>query len=121
VLRLSRSRVISDIEFIINNPGPALGQRKWISKGTECSVDRHSFIGDIYSFHVNILQVRLPAVGSPKWNLLIIGEFWQSGEGESIHSTKWLKLLHGKPGDVLKWISMNRALVSPSMSDSVTS
>jgi hypothetical protein len=36
VLRLSRSRVISDIEFIINNPGPALGQRKWISKGTEC-------------------------------------------------------------------------------------
>jgi hypothetical protein len=29
---------------------------------------------------------------------LVIGEFWQSGEGESIHSTKWLKLLHGKPG-----------------------
>ncbi|MGO9722993.1 MAG: hypothetical protein ACLPOA_20985 [Methylocella sp.] len=121
MLRLSRSRVISDIEFIINNPGPALGQRKWISKGTECSVDRHSFVGDIYSFHVNILQVRLPAVGSPKWKLLIIGEFWQSGEGESIHSTKWLKLLHGKPGDVVKWISMNRASVAPSMSDSVTS
>jgi hypothetical protein len=77
--------------------------------------------GEVYSFHVNILQVRLPTAGSPKWKLLIIGEFWQSGEGESIHSTKWLKLLHGKPGDVLKWISANRASVSPSTSDSVKS
>jgi hypothetical protein len=65
VLRLSRSRVISDIEFIINNPGPALGQWKWTSKGAECSVDRHSFAGELYSFHVDILQVRVPATGAP--------------------------------------------------------
>jgi hypothetical protein len=121
VLRLSRSRVISDIEFIINTPGPALGQRKWTSKGAECSVDRHSFAGEVYSFHVDILQVRLSTTGSPKWKLLIIGEFWQSSEGESIHSTKWLKLLHGKPNDVLKWISMNRASASYSISDGVKS
>jgi hypothetical protein len=66
VLRLSRLRVISDIEFIINSPSPALGQRKWTSKGAECSVDRHSFAGEVYSFHVDILQVHLAATGSPK-------------------------------------------------------
>ena len=121
MLRLSRSRVISDIEFIINSPGPALGQRKWTSKGAECSVDRHSFAGEVYSFHVDILQVRLAATGSPKWKLLIIGEFWQGSDGESIHSTKWLKLLYGKPNDVLKWISANRASMSPSTSNSVKS
>jgi len=121
VLRLSRSRVISDIEFIINNPGPALGQRKWTSNGAECSVDRHSFSGEVYRFHVDILHVRLPATGPPKWKLLIVGEFWQAGDGESIHSTKWLKLLHGKPGDVLKWISANRVTVLPSARDVVKS
>jgi len=32
---------------------------------------------------------------------------------ESIHSTKWLKLLLGKPTDVLKWISANRGVILP--------
>jgi len=58
VLKLSRSQVIGDIELIINRPGPALGQRNWTSKGTECSIDRHSFMGELYSFHVDILQIR---------------------------------------------------------------
>jgi hypothetical protein len=66
VLRLSRSRVISDIEFIINTPNPALGQRKWTSKGAECSVDCHSFAGEVYSFHVDIRQVRLSTTGSER-------------------------------------------------------
>jgi hypothetical protein len=121
VLRLSRSRVICDIEFIIKNQGPAVGKRRWTSKGAECSVDRHNFAGEVYSFHVDILQVRLPATGAPKWKLLIVGEFWQGGDGESIHSTKWIKLLHGKPGDVLKWISANRVTVVPSAGEEVKS
>ena len=119
--RLSRSRVISDIEFIINSPSPAVGKRKWTSKGAECSADRHSFVGAVYSFHVDILQVHLYATGSPKWKLLIVNEFWQGGEGESIHSTKWLKLLRGKPSDVLKWISANRDTVLPSTRSEVKS
>ncbi len=108
MLRLSRARVIGDIEFIINSPGPALGQRKWTAKGAECSVDRHSFAGNVYSFHIDILQVRLAAAGRSNWKLLIVSEFWQDGDGETTHSTKWLKLLLGKPNDVLKWISANR-------------
>jgi len=121
VLKLSRSQVIGDIELIINRPGPALGQRKWTSKGTECSIDRHSFMGELYSFHVDILQIRLPPTGRPSWKLLIVREFWQGSDGESIHSTKWLKLLLGKPADVLKWIGANRGAILPEASDDLRS
>jgi hypothetical protein len=59
--------------------------------------------------------------GAPKCKLLIVGEFWQGDDGESIHSTKWLKLLRGKPGDVLKWIGANRATMLPSARDEAKS
>jgi hypothetical protein len=108
VQQLSSTRIISDIEFIINRPRPGLGQRKWAAKGAECSIDRHSFTGDVYSFHVEILQIRLPATGRPSWKLVIVSEFWHGSDGERIHSAKWLKLLLGKPTEVLKWIRTNR-------------
>ena len=108
MLRLSRARVIGDIEFIINSPGPALGQRKWAAKGAECSVDRHSYSGELYGFHADVLHVRMPATGRLAWELVIVSEFWRHGGGETLHSVKWLKLISGKPADVLKWISANR-------------
>ncbi|MGO9005621.1 MAG: hypothetical protein ACLQIQ_12960 [Beijerinckiaceae bacterium] len=108
MLRLSRGRVIGDIELMINRPGPALGQRKWTAKGAECSVDRHSYSGEVYGFHADVLHIRVPATGRPAWELVIVAEFWSGGDGETMHSTKWLKLMSGKPTDVLKWISANR-------------
>lgn len=37
----------------------------------------------------------------------ILMEFWRRGDRETLHSIKWLKLLSGKPTDVLKWIRTN--------------
>jgi hypothetical protein len=104
LLRLSRARVIGDIEFVIGNPGPALGQRKWIAKGAECSVDRHSYSGQSYGFHTDILHIRMPATGRPAWELVLVSEFWHRGDRETLRSAKWLKLLAGKPSDVLSWL-----------------
>ena len=39
---------------------------------------------------------------------MIISEFWESADGETIHSTKWLKLLEGKSTDLLSWIREGR-------------
>ena len=50
----------------------------------------------------------MPATGRLAWELVIVTEFWRRGDGETMHATKWLKLLSGKPTDVLKWISANR-------------
>ena len=108
MLRLSRARVLGDIDFMINDPGPALGQRKWTAKGAQCSVDRHSYAGEIYGFQTDILHIRMPATVRVAWELVIVTEFWRRGDGETMHSTKWLKLLAGKPTDVLKWISASR-------------
>jgi hypothetical protein len=42
------------------------------------------------------------------WELVIVAEFWRRSDGKAMHATKWLKLLSGKPSDVLKWISAYR-------------
>jgi hypothetical protein len=107
VLRLSRARVIGDIEFMINNPGPALSQRKWTAKGAECSVHRHTFSGELYGFHTDILHIRMPATGRLAWELVLVSEFWRRGDRETLHSAKSLKLLSGQSADVLKWIRAN--------------
>ena len=108
MLRLFRARVLSDIDLMINNPGPAVGQRKWTAKGAECSLDRHSYAGEAYGFNADILDIRMPATGRLAWELLIVTEFWRRGDSETLHATKWLKLLSGKPTDVLKWIGAHR-------------
>jgi hypothetical protein len=117
VQRLSSTRIIGDIEFIIRKPGSALGERKWSAKGAECSIGRHSFTGEAYSFHMEVLQIRLPAAGRSGWKLIIVSEFWQGDDGERIHSAKWLKILLGEPAEVLKWIRANRGAMAPAGRD----
>ncbi|WP_298357020.1 hypothetical protein [Rhodoblastus sp.] len=107
MLRLSRARVIGDIERIVNEACPARGLHRWMAKGAECTVERHSFSGSGYGFQSEILRVRYPAT-HPNWEVLQVSEFWRRGDGEAIHSTKWLKLLSGKNNDVLKWIAGSR-------------
>ena len=99
MLRLSRLRNINDIEAIVNDPGPGLGQRHWKIKGVECFLDRHVYLGEKYSFRTNVLQISTVNLSS---------EFWESADGETIHSTKWLKLLEGKSTDLLSWIREGR-------------
>ncbi len=103
MLRLSRARVIGDIEMIVNRACPARGLHRWTARGADCTVERHSFSGAGYGFQSEILRVRHSA-----WELLLVSEFWRRGDGEAIHSTKWLKLLSGRNNDVLKWIAGGR-------------
>ncbi|HMN70330.1 MAG TPA: hypothetical protein PKA55_00525 [Rhodoblastus sp.] len=106
-LRISRARVIGDIERIVKWPGP-LGQHVWSACGAACAIDRHSFGGVLYGFSADILHVRMPATGRIAWELIIVTEFWRRGDGEAVHSAKWLKMMSGKPTELLKWISSNR-------------
>lgn len=108
MLRLSRSRVIEDIEFIINRHNPVLGQRHWTADGVSCGVEKHSYLGGQYSVHIDVLRLETLPATRPKWQLMIVNEFWQDATEATIRSTKWLKLLHGKQGDVIGWIARNR-------------
>ncbi len=109
MLRLSRLKNINDIEAILNNSLPTLGRRNWNAKNAECRMDRHVFLGEHYSIHKNVLDVRHTDSRSP-WRILLVSEFWEDGAGQTIHSSKWLKLLEGKSTNLLKWIKEHRDL-----------
>lgn len=104
MLRLSRALVIQEIELLIDDSMGRIGRHEWSVNGVECRKERHSYSASAYSFDLNILNVRAKGGADGKWELFIISEFWRSADRASIHSPKWLKLVAGKPSDVLRWI-----------------
>jgi len=106
--RLSRASVINDIECIVKKPAIGLGKHKWESSGVECVLDRHSYYGEMYSFDVEVLHLRLKVASHLKWQLYLVTDFWRNEAGETVRMTKWLKLTAGKRADVMKWIIENR-------------
>lgn len=107
MLRLSRARVIGDIETIVTKACPARGLHHWTAKGADCVIERHAYSGAGYGFQAEVLRVSYPAK-SAKWELLLVSEFWRRGDGEAVHTVKWLKLLAGDNNDVLRWIEESR-------------
>ncbi len=106
--RLSRASVINDIERIVKHPAAGLGKHKWETGGVECVLDRHTYYGEMYSFDVEVLHLRLMVASRLKWQLYLVTEFWRDATGETVRMTKWLKQTAGKPADVMRWIVENR-------------
>jgi hypothetical protein len=77
-------------------------------RGVDCRRERHSHSAAAYSFDLDVLNLQTKRGAAGGWELFIVTEFWRSGQGSSMHSPKWLKLVRGKPTDVLKWIAANR-------------
>jgi len=108
MLRLSRALVIQEIELLIDDSMGHIAQHEWSVRGVDCRRERHSYSAPAYSFDLDILNVRAKGAADGRWELFIISEFWRSADRASIHSPKWLKLIAGKPTDVLKWIKNHR-------------
>ena len=106
--RLSRSRVINDIELIVKAPVVGLGKHQWETRGVECVLDRHSYHGDLYSFDVEVLRIEWAAARSRKWQVYVVTEFWRTKDDENTRMMKWLKLTAGRSADVVSWIVENR-------------
>jgi hypothetical protein len=111
--RLSRARVINDIESIVKSPAAGLGKHQWETNGVACVLDRHSYYGQMYSFDVEVLHLCLGTTSRPKWQLYLVTEFWRDETGETVRMTKWLKQTAGKPADVMRWIVENREAALP--------
>ncbi len=108
MLRLSRALVIQELELLVGDSIGHIGRSEWSAKGVDCRRERHGYSSPNYSFDLDILN--LCAKGGPAgaWELFIVAEFWRSAQGATVHSPKWLKLVHGKPNDVLRWIKLHR-------------
>ena len=108
MLRLSRALVIEELERLIDDSIGRIGRHEWSFRGVDCRRERHSHSAPAYSFDLDILNVRAKGGRDGRWELFIISEFWRSADGTSMHSPKWLKLVAGKPADVLHWIKIHR-------------
>ena len=106
MLRLSRALVIQDLERLVEDS--IIGRTEWSAKGVDCRRERHGYSSPGYSFDLDILNLRARGGPGGAWELFIVTEFWRSAQGTTVHSPKWLKLIRGKPNDVLKWIAANR-------------
>jgi hypothetical protein len=108
MLRLSRALIIQQLERLVEHSIGHINRREWSAKGVECRRERHSFSAPNYSFDLDVLNLRADGDGGQVWELFIVTEFWRSAQGATVHSPKWLKLVRGKPADVLKWLAAHR-------------
>jgi hypothetical protein len=108
MLRLSRALVIQELERLIDDSIGRIGHHEWSVRGVDCRRERHTYSASAYSFDLDVLSVRARGGAEGRWELFIITEFWRDAHDDNMHSPKWLKLVTGKPTDVLKWIKDNR-------------
>ena len=108
MLHLSRALVIQELERLVGDSIGHIGRSEWSAKGVDCRRERHGYSSPAYSFDLDILNLRAKGGAGGSWELFIVTEFWRSAQGTTVHSPKWLKLVHGKPNDVLKWIAAHR-------------
>ena len=108
MLRLSRALVIHELELLVDASPSRTDRREWKARGLECRRERHSHSAPSYSFDLDVLNLRANSIEDGRWELFIVTEVWRSAGGASLHSPKWLKLVAGKPADVLRWIRKHR-------------
>ena len=110
-MRLGNARTIADIEYVI--AGPSIGRDvvKWSAFEADCSVNRHRFIGDSYSFAFDVLHLTHRSRTKLIWHIVIIGESWRFNDVRGMpRTTKSLKLIRGKSSDVLSWLRRSREI-----------
>jgi hypothetical protein len=112
MLRLSRALVIQQLELLVGDTIGQIGRHEWSVRGVDCRRERYSHSAPAYSFDLDVLSLRAKGGAAGGWELFIVTEFWRSGQGTLMHSPKWLKLVRGKPNDVLKWIKVQRESTS---------
>jgi len=108
--KITKSSIISDIEYIVDAPSPAIERRHWHVQGVECLRDRHRFSGQSYVFAIDVLQVHFARSGRTIWRLVLVTEGWRVAEGDRLlRQNKWLKVTTGKASDVMDWVQRCRA------------
>ncbi len=82
----------------------------WTVGDAECRRERHRFAGQVYAFSIEVLDMRCSHKGRCHWHLLVVTELWQEAGrgGLDLRTSKWLKLLAGKPADIADWIRQRR-------------
>jgi hypothetical protein len=108
-MRLGNARTIADIGYVIDGPSIGSDIIKWNVFEVDCSINRHRFTGDSYSFAFEVLHVSHRSRTKLTWQIAIISESWQFKKVRGMpRTTKSLKLIAGRSSDVLGWLRRSR-------------
>jgi hypothetical protein len=103
--RIGNARTIADIEYVVEPPGAGSEVTAWISHGVKCSIDRHRYTGQAYAFTFEVMDLRLDGPAKQRWHVVIVSELWRFRDARAeSRGSKTLRLLQGKPADVLSWM-----------------
>jgi hypothetical protein len=72
-MRISNSRTIADIEYVIEPPRQGSDLAVWTACGIACRRDRHRYSGRDYSFSFELLNLHHDA-RHKGWHVVIISE-----------------------------------------------
>lgn len=107
--RIGNARTISDIEYVIEAPSLGSDVTSWSAYGVACSRDQHRFTGQDYSFAFEVLNLRLEGKPRQRWHVVIVSELWRFKDARAdARSSKSLRVIQGKAGDVLAWMRRSR-------------
>jgi hypothetical protein len=107
--KISSARMVADIEFVIASDRHSNDAAEWHVHGVDCTRTRHRFQDASYEFTIDVTQVRQLGTPRSSWQATIVTEWWSlPGARQDLRRTKWLKVTHGKPSDMLAWMRRNR-------------
>lgn len=109
--RLSTWYTITEIEAIVGKSAPrGRDTHHWQAEGVDCTRTRHRYSGPHYDFTIDILEMKRSLGGRVIWHAMLVSDWWRATDGTEteLRSTKWLKLISGRAGDVSSWMRTAR-------------
>jgi hypothetical protein len=90
-------------DLLLAGANPSMMPSCWTANGVTCARERHSFGGGTYNFAVEVVTMTRP--GLQGWTLIVVKEFWWTGDREKeLRSTRWAQLLSGRRDDAITWM-----------------
>jgi hypothetical protein len=90
-------------DMLMSTTNPGLKHTRWSFDGVECEHERHSFTGRAHGFAVETFTLTRP--GRRRWSLLVVKEFWWTGEGsDAARVTRWARPTGGPRTAIIDWL-----------------
>jgi hypothetical protein len=98
-------------DMLMSATNPGLKRARWSFDGIDCEYERHSFNGRAHGFTVETFTLTRP--GRRSWSLLVVKEFWWTGEKSEIaRMTRWARPIAGGRGDIMSWLKSQESALA---------
>jgi hypothetical protein len=91
------------VDLLVSLTNPGLRRSAWTHDGVDFCRERHTFNGPSHGLAIDIF--RLAHSGRRGWSLMVVKEYWWSGEESNpLKSIRWARPIGGQRNDILAWL-----------------